>query len=316
MSFDSSRLIFIVGHYKSGSSWLLNLLSLHPAIRGVQETHIFHHLRATPDLRKCTRTLYTAVPWSGGGLRHLPRHVLLAHFGRFLGHGRPLLSLSVQDRPMTRLDLPLHGQLALHRQLNSSSSVCEYCWRFFSFLWSHLQPERYLLEKTPSNIRYLGDIVQIFPQARLLAIHRDGRDVVVSDRSFRGNYRRSSDWTFRQSALRWREDMDAQFRACRIADLYTLSYEDLVQDADKTLRKLLNYLQLSASSDILDDMIERASFRFRSGRQQGEEDPHSFLRKGVVGDWNHHFGQEEKEIFKEVAGHMLIRLGYESNEYW
>jgi hypothetical protein len=35
MSFDSSCLIFIVGHYKSGSTWLLNLLSLHPAISGV-----------------------------------------------------------------------------------------------------------------------------------------------------------------------------------------------------------------------------------------------------------------------------------------
>jgi hypothetical protein len=181
MSFDSSCLIFIVGHYKSGSTWLLNLLSLHPAIRGVQETHIFHHLRATPDMRKCTRALYTAVPWSGGGLSHLPQRVLLAHFGRLIRSGQPLLSLPVQDRPATRLDLFLHDQLALHRQLNLSPSAREYCWRFFSFLWSHLRPERYLVEKTPSNVRYIEDIVQIFPQARLLAIHRDGRDVVISD---------------------------------------------------------------------------------------------------------------------------------------
>ena len=41
MQVDSSRLGFIVGHYKSGSTWLLNLLSLHPGIRGVGETHIF-----------------------------------------------------------------------------------------------------------------------------------------------------------------------------------------------------------------------------------------------------------------------------------
>jgi hypothetical protein len=27
MNFDGSRLIFIVGHYKSGSTWLLNMLS-------------------------------------------------------------------------------------------------------------------------------------------------------------------------------------------------------------------------------------------------------------------------------------------------
>jgi hypothetical protein len=39
MSFDSARFVFIVGHYKSGSTWLLNMLSLHPEVRGVQETY-------------------------------------------------------------------------------------------------------------------------------------------------------------------------------------------------------------------------------------------------------------------------------------
>jgi hypothetical protein len=116
-------------------------------------------------------------------------------------------------RPATRLDLPLRSQLVLRRKLESSSSAHEYCWRFFSFLWSHLQPERYLLEKTPRNVHYIDDIVRIFPQARLLTMHRDGRDVVVSAHSFLKFYKRASTWSFRQSVLGWRADVEAELRA-------------------------------------------------------------------------------------------------------
>jgi hypothetical protein len=315
MSFDSSRLIFIVGHYKSGSTWLLNMLSLHPAIRGVQETHIFHHLRQTADLRTCARTLYTSVPWSGGGLRQLPRHVFLAQFGRFL-RGRPLLSLPPRDRPITRLDLPLRSQLVLRRKLGSSCSTHEFCWCFFSFLWSDLQPERYLLEKTPGHVHYIDDIVWIFPQARLLAIHRDGRDVVVSDRSFRKFYQRAPTWSLRQSILGWRAEMEAEFRAREHSNLYVLSYEELIGNGRQILRSLLDHLELPTSDDVVEEMLRRSSFHFRSGRQPGQEKLRSFFRKGIVGDWQDQFGREEKSVFKELAGDLLIELGYESGYDW
>jgi hypothetical protein len=315
MSFDDSRLIFIVGHYKSGSTWLLNMLSLHPAIRGVQETHIFHHVRHAADLRNCTRRLYTSVPWSGGGLRHLAGRVFLAQFGRFLG-ARPLLSLPIRDRPATRLDLPLRSQLVLRRKLEASSSAHEYCWRFFSFLWSNLQPERYLLEKTPRNVHYIDDIVRIFPQARLLTIHRDGRDVVVSAHSFLKFYKRASTWSFRQSVLGWRADIEAELRARAHSNLYVLSYEELIRSDRQALRVLLEYLDLPTSDDVVDDMLKRSSFYFRSGRLPGQENSHSFFRKGIVGDWRGQFGPQEKRIFKELAGDLLIELGYESGHDW
>lgn len=316
MSFDSSRLILIVGHYKSGSTWLLNMLSLHPGIRGVQETHIFHHLRAAPDLRQCTRALYTAVPWSGGGLRHLPQHVLLAHFGRLIGKARPFLSLPLQDRPATRLDLPLRGQLALRRQLNSSSTAREYSWRFFSFHWNYLQPQRYLLEKTPNNVRYIQDIVKVFPQARLLAIHRDGRDVVISERSFLEAYKKAQTWSLRKSILRWRTAMEAELEARSYMQLYAMSYEDMVRHDRHTIRLLLESLDLPTHSDVLDDMLKRSSFYFRSGREPGQENPRSFYRKGIVGEWRSQFEPQDKSLFKELAGDLLIRLGYESGGDW
>ena len=40
------------------------------------------------------------------------------------------------------------------------------------------------------------------------------------------------------------------------------------------------------------------------------------FRKGKTGGWRDHFTQEHKVLFKEIAGDLLIRLGYEHNNDW
>ena len=42
----------------------------------------------------------------------------------------------------------------------------------------------------------------------------------------------------------------------------------------------------------------------------------STFRKGIVGDWMNHMTPEHKAAFKEVAGQLLIDLGYEADEDW
>jgi hypothetical protein len=42
----------------------------------------------------------------------------------------------------------------------------------------------------------------------------------------------------------------------------------------------------------------------------------STFRKGAIGDWRNHFDDDHKAAFKEVAGELLIELGYESGLDW
>ena len=42
---------------------------------------------------------------------------------------------------------------------------------------------------------------------------------------------------------------------------------------------------------------------------------HTF-RKGESGQWRKIFNEEHTEVFKKVAGDLLIRLGYERNLDW
>ena len=40
------------------------------------------------------------------------------------------------------------------------------------------------------------------------------------------------------------------------------------------------------------------------------------FRSGKVGEWQAHFTNEHKALFKKVTGDLLIRLGYEKDNDW
>ena len=63
-------------------------------------------------------------------------------------------------------------------------------------------------------------------------------------------------------------------------------------------------------------IVEEFSFANQSGRQPGEENKHSFLRKGIVGDWRNHFSPRACQVFDRFAGKELMLLGYEPDRTW
>jgi hypothetical protein len=62
--------------------------------------------------------------------------------------------------------------------------------------------------------------------------------------------------------------------------------------------------------------VEKYSFKRQAGRAQGQSNKHSFVRKGITGDWKNHFTEEACQVFARHAGSQLIRLGFESNNDW
>ena len=40
------------------------------------------------------------------------------------------------------------------------------------------------------------------------------------------------------------------------------------------------------------------------------------FRKGQPGNWRQHFSEANKALFKEQAGDLLLRLGYETDNDW
>jgi hypothetical protein len=87
-------------------------------------------------------------------------------------------------------------------------------------------------------------------------------------------------------------------------------FEDLVNDRASALDRIIDHflarVPLSVSRSHLRGALESSinpqkSPTFRSGR---------------TGEWKQHFTPEHKLIFKEVAGDLLVHLGYEKDNDW
>lgn len=315
MTSNGHGFAFIVGHRKSGSTWLLNLLSLHPDVRGLMETNLFHLGWTEPDPVLRTDRLFSQTPWSEGGTKNLLAHHLKRLAAPVLKSSKPALSLKKEERPATLPDLALLDQMALRRDLKRMQPPDEYVHRFFHFQQDCLQPRRYLLEKSPRNIHNLGRIREVFPNARLIVIYRDGRDVVTSDKFFLRDYGHQP-FDFAEAVRGWRQDMEAHLAHAERCPVFVCAYERLLEDAAPVVRELFDFLDLPGGPALIGDIVERSSFRFYTGREPGKEDRKRFYRKGIAGDWKNHFSDEDKRVFKELAGDMLIRLGYEKDLDW
>lgn len=304
-----SKVAFIVGHYKSGSTWLVNLLSLHPEIRGVSETHIFRYAHDSRSLADATNVLFSKAAWAEGGIRNLPKR-RLADLAALLGLKRS--PPPPAERPHTLLDMSHWQRRELRACLSQAADPIDYCRRFFGFLQQVLKPRRYLIDKTPTNVFQMERIETTFPGSKYIAIYRDGRDVAVSEKYYRGMMGERP-VALRESIDRWLRAMDAQRAASEHYSLFTLRYEDLLSQPHEQINRLLDYLDLDRNPAIVSDMVARASFEHTTGRKRGQADNRKFYRKGIAGDWRNHFSPADAELFAEQAGALLVELGYETS---
>jgi hypothetical protein len=89
-----------------------------------------------------------------------------------------------------------------------------------------------------------------------------------------------------------------------------IHFEDLINERAATLNRIIDHfltrVPLQAPRALILESLESSinpsgSPTFRSGK---------------TGEWKKHFTPEHKKIFKEVAGDLLIRLGYEKDDNW
>jgi protein-tyrosine sulfotransferase len=181
-----------------------------------------------------------------------------------------------------------------------------------SFLWE--DRERRLLTKTPS-VRHIARTFAFFPCTRLIVLLRDGRSVVQSCMSTFG-------WTFDRAARDWAAAAD-EIRRFEVegrypADRYLrVRYEDLLDDLNGSLARILSFLELDAGAFDLEAAaalpVRGSSSYFGPGRAAVHWDP---VEKGPDFDprerWRS-WTPEMHERFEWIAGKQMRSLGYRSD---
>jgi len=90
-----------------------------------------------------------------------------------------------------------------------------------------------------------------------------------------------------------------------------IRFEDLINKRDATLNAMLHE-------------VEKTGYKIPTPREKSLEilveaiqpKKSRTFRAGKTGGWRQHFTEEHKKLFKDVAGDLLVRLGYETNNNW
>jgi len=86
-------------------------------------------------------------------------------------------------------------------------------------------------------------------------------------------------------------------------DILTIRYEDMISEYDTNINRMIDYLRLNISADVIGEIMEK----FRRGKKgQG-----THLYKGVAGRFREHFSPDEVEQANQAFGPYLEKMGYE-----
>ena len=91
----------------------------------------------------------------------------------------------------------------------------------------------------------------------------------------------------------------------------SIRYEDFILDLEATLTRIINYAKnnefpLQVSQEVTITNLKNAI----------NPDKSPTFRTGKIGKWQEYFNKGHIQVFKDICGDLLIRLGYENDKNW
>src|SRR5688572_17632727 len=296
---------FIFGHARSGTTLLMRLIRLHPEVHCSYQAHFV----TRQSLLKSLVNTSEAEEW------------LTRKSNRWN-----------QGGDLSPLVLRAAADLILERE-------------------AAREGKRIVGDKSPSSTIHgqaVRDMHAIYPDAKLVYIVRDGRDVLISER-FRNfvedsrylngedkriiaalkvdqtpftDGRRSifSEAFIRRAAAGWVANLnETETEGKRLYGerYFSLRYEDLLAGPFAEMKKLWAFLgvpvEKKLQTAIKDELSSNPDEEWQARRNESIA---SFLPKGHAGNWRQIFSARDKQLFKEIAGEMLVKWGYEKDSNW
>ncbi|BAO44509.1 hypothetical protein TBH_C1592 [Thiolapillus brandeum] len=315
--YNEKQRVFLVGHGKSGTTWLHMLFFHHPNAAVVAERRLFEH----PDENEALLDDLLDDDWFESWFRS-------SSFG-----------VTAPEQTGVRYELSrLMSDYLLYRALAVRKTAKGF---------ERNEPITHFSEKIALNTEQdaqvtIDTLKKLYPDAKIVHIVRDPRDVAVSAmfhsyRNFREKRERNWITDFVDSVLAGNNDnilkkqaVSAYFKSHakawnRIASIFHQSgkalygdnyllvrYEDLLQAPREQVSRLFAFAGLAHDEPLVEEVVEKASFKNLSkGRKAGEQDSSSFYRKGVAGDWKNYLTpQTSRKVFKD-AWELMQQFGYE-----
>jgi hypothetical protein len=302
--------VFIVGVPRSGTTLLVNLIGNHALLAPIYETRFLRNL-----LVLCERAqrLRSGIWRKGPLLNNFAQSRFLKELSRFREktlayHASDDESWPKQDYETfpfghscvfyTKEDLQRETDLFLKKLASSDCSASqiytlagEYVHRLFAIHCSKMN-RPYWVNKTPGLLKYNHALSKLFPNAKVIHIIRDGRDVAASNLSL--------SWgpaTVRDAARRWKSLILAGRPNKTTADIsyLELRYESVINSLKASVQDISAFLGIGETPW---DLTRLKIYKQRAAV------------------WRAKLSPEDRKIFAKEAGDLLIELGYERDYSW
>lgn len=165
-------------------------------------------------------------------------------------------------------------------------------------------------EKTPRHLEWVPKILEDFPEARVVCVVRDPRDVTLS--------REKTPW----ESYVWRTVKDwrrharmAEDHGQRFPDAFTeVRYEDILEEPEGTLREVCSFLNLSYEPEML-AFHEKGERTFETDQEPWKEKAREPIDPSNKEKWRDQMDPVDRWIVERVAKEHMDRHGYPRPEF-
>jgi hypothetical protein len=287
-------LIFVVGNSRSGTTMMGRILGKHPEIFTFHELHFFEQLWTPRDQNRYLSKAET---------ERLAARLICIERDGYLTQGDPdrfykesqELFAGIQGESLTSTEVFeafLHSEAAKHGK-------------------------RIPCDQTPRNVFYLNEILELYPEAYIINMIRDPRDVLLSQK---GKWKRRSLGAKnipRKEAIRswvnyhpiiisklWNASIRAAERFAEHDRVYALRFEELLANPEEIVQKICEFLGISFDTSLLEIPQIGSSVRVDQPEQKG-------INRDRAGSWaKGDLNPTEIFVCQKITEVLMERNGY------
>ncbi len=288
-----SKVFFIVGNSRSGTTMMLRMFDNHSNIYGLNELHFFEQLWSTADVNKLLLEKEAIA---------LLSKLLFVQRDGYIG----TTDSNKYKEEATKLLKTIKEESWIPHKLYFDMMLNE----------TKLHQKDIPCEKTPQNVFYIEEILNLFPEARIINMIRDPRAILLSQKrkwtrrkmgatfiTKRGVFRLRMNYHPITMSKLWNAAINAGLKHSSRPEVLNVKFEDLLENPKATVEGICNHLGLPFEAAML-DIPQASSSNEKDSDEKG-------VNKKRAGNWQKGgLSKAEIEICQNICGENMKALGY------
>ncbi len=284
--------VFIVGNSRSGTTLTSNILKNHSQIYSFGEIHFFEQLWRPDDK--------TELEWS-----------------QAITLGAKLIGIARESRLL--LKQPEKYEVEASQMLTDSKNEKIFhvdVYKKFLKYETNRQGKSIPCEQTPRYIFFLKEILDNFPEARILVMARDPRDILLSQKNKWKQFWMSNSGTHWKEMLRawsnyhplllsqmWKQAMLAASKYKNDPRVKWIYFEDLVTDSESVAKEICQFLGIDFDRSMLDVPASKSTLSKQDNNSKG-------VSSAPIARWKNKLPNTDIFWCQKIAGDQMEVLGY------